>query len=212
VGSIGESTDADNINKNRSYVLFTPVITENNLKEIDNIFASIKYADAPAIKDNDTVVVQSTPISLLDIVSLQVPGHVVESQPNEKTSGAIEEKDLEITFIDSPIYQSSSLNLKLLPFGSVGGTNAVGGGGYNSEKNVCFGFEPDDFSPPEKIGQNLVCSFAYGDGGFSSQGYYILDPKHKYILAITQDGGFTDSYETFYLDMKPLVESVHFTN
>lgn len=209
-GSIGESVDADNISQNRSYVLFTSVIAENNLKEIDNVFASIKYVKTPAIKDNETVILQKSPVSLIDIVTLEIPGRVVEHQPTEKSSGAVEEKDLEITFINSPIYYPSSLNLKLLPFGSVGDTNAVGGGGYNLEKNACFGFEEDDITPPQKMGANLVCRFGYGDGGFSSQGYYVLDSKKRYILAVTHDSSYSEPYETFWLDLEPIVESVRF--
>lgn len=212
-GNIGESNDQTNVNKNRSYVLFTPLTLENNLKEIDNIFASIKYMEVPAIKDAETIVLQNNTVSLSNIVTLQVPGRMTERQPAEKNPKAIVEKDLEITFVNSPIYQPAPLNLEVLPFGSVGGTMLSGGGGYDIDKNGCYGYEKDAVTTPEKIGTNQVCRFGYGDGGFSSQGYCVLDPKRKYILVITQNSEYGgESYETIYPDLKAIVESVRFTN
>ncbi|TSC67409.1 MAG: hypothetical protein G01um101472_430 [Parcubacteria group bacterium Gr01-1014_72] len=212
-GNIGESNDQTNVNKNRGYVLFTPLTSENNLKEIDNIFASIKYTEIPAVKDVDTIVLQNHSVSLSNIVTLQVPGHVIERQPAEKNPVAVAEKDLEITFINSPIYQPSSLNLELLPFGSVGGTNAIGGGGYDVDKNGCYNYEKDNITAPQKVGVNQVCRFGYGDGGISVQGYYVLDPSRKYILSITQDNSFSDfNFEILSPDLKDVVESVRFTN
>jgi hypothetical protein len=210
-GSIGESNDQTNVNKGRSYVLFTPVTSENNLKEIDNIFASIKYLKTPAIKDGETVILKNNLISFANSVTLQVPGNVTERWPTDKNSTALHEEDLEINFIGSPIYQSASLNLQLLPFGSVGGTNAVGGGGYDVTKNGCYDYEKENITAPQKIGANQVCTFGYGDAGFSSQGYYILDPSRKYILAVTQNSDYDSyGYETIYLDLKAVVESVKF--
>ncbi len=211
-GSIGESNDQTNVNKNRSYVLFTPLKSENNLREIDNIFASIKYTEIPAVKDGETIVLQNTPISFANAVTLQIPGHMTERPSSTNDPKAIASKHLEITFISSQIYQPSSLDLELYPFGSMGETNAVGGGGYNFEKNGCFGFEKDVITPPEKIGVNQVCRFGYGEGGFSSQGYYILDPNRKYILVVTQDSEYSGPYKTLSPDLEAIVESVRFTN
>ena len=211
VRSVGESYNLMNVNKNRNYVLFTPLTSENDLKEIDNIFASIKYMEVPAIKDTETIAPQNNTVSLSNIVALQVPGRVTEYRPIEKNLKAVIEKDLEITFINSPIYRPVTLNLEILPFGSVGGTNPIGGGGYDIDKNGCYGHIKDTVTTPEKIGTNQACRFGYGDGGFSSQGYYVLDPNRKYILVITQnseDGG--ESYETIYPDLKAIVESVNF--
>jgi len=211
VGSIGESNDQTNVNKGRSYVLFTPITSENNLREIDNIFASIKYVETPAIKDRETVVLKNNSISFANVVTLQVPGSITERQSTEKDSTALDQKDLEINFINSPIYQPAFLKLELLPFGSVGGTNAIGGGGYDVTKNGCYDYEKENITVPQKIGANQVCRFGYGDAGFSSQGYYILDPSRKYILAITQNSEYFGPYETFYPDLKSIVESVKFT-
>jgi hypothetical protein len=210
-GAIGETNDAANISKGRRYTIFSAVTMENGLRETDNIFASIKYVETPAIRDEGTIVLQNKTISLANFVTLQVPGQVTERQSTENGPGTIEGKDLEITFIVSPIYQPSSLNLELHPFGSIGDTNAIGGGGYDADKNRCFGFEKDDLTAPEKIGENYVCRFGYGDAGFSSQGYYVLDPTRKYILNITQEGMYDPFYETLDPKMEDIVKSVHFS-
>ncbi len=210
VGDTFASNDAANIHNNKKYTLFTPLTSENILKEIDTIFASIKYIETPATEDAEIISLQSSPISLGNVVTLEVPGYVTERQPATE-SGALEEKDLAVIFINSPIYQPSSLNLKLLPFGSIGKINAIGGGGYDVAKNSCFGFEKDIVTPTEKIGVNQVCSFGFGDAGFSSEGYYILDPKRKYIVSVTQDGEYSDHYETLDPDLKNIVESVRFS-
>ena len=210
-GYIGETNDAANIDKNRRYILFASLNSENVLKEIDNIFASIKYIETPAIKDGETIIPQSNVVSLTD-VTLKVPGNISEHLPASKSADTIEAKDLEIIFISSPTYQPANLNLELHSFATIGETNAVGGGGYDLQKNKCFGFERDDFTVPEKIGLNLTCRFGFGDGGFSSQGYYVLDPSRKYILSITQDSSYSgESYETIYPDLEDIVKSVNFS-
>jgi hypothetical protein len=211
VGSVGASNDQTNINKNRSYVLFTPITSENDLKEIDNIFASIKYIEIPATKDAETIVPKNNSVLLSNLVMLQVSGNITEQQTTEKNPLAVGEKDIKITFIDSLIYQPALLNIELLPFGSVGGRNVIGGGGYDISKNGCYGYEKDVFTALEKVGANQVCRFGYGDAGISVQGYYVLDPSRKYILVITQDSSFSDfDYETIHPNLKAVVESVQF--
>ena len=60
-----------------------------NLSEIDS-----------KSKDGETIVLQNNSISLSNIVSLQVPGHISERQPAEKNPVAIVEKDLERQIIE----------------------------------------------------------------------------------------------------------------
>jgi len=210
-GDISASNDQMNINKNRSYVLFTPLTSEDNLKEIDNIFASIKYVETSATKDAEIIALKSNSISFPNIVTLQIPGYVTERPFSTSNPKIVAGKNLEIIFITSQIYQPSSLGIELYPFGSMGEINAIGGGGYNFEKNGCFSFEKDVVTLPEKIGVNQVCRFGFADTVFSSQGYYILDPNRKYILVITQSSGYSGSYETLGPNLKSIVESVRFS-
>ncbi len=212
-GAIFASSTLINVDKGRNYALYSPLTSENNLKEIDNIFASIKYIETPAIKDAETITTQTNSISLSNIVTLQVPGNVIEHQPKEKEPNDIVAEFLDITFINSQIYQPSQLLLKLISFGSVGEVNVMGGGGYDANKNGCYNYEKENISAPQKIGINHVCKFGYSEGGFSSQGYYILDPNRKYILIIEYGTMLNEDYypDIINIDLEPIVESVKFT-
>lgn len=212
-GSISSRYKHVNIEGGRGYTLFTPLTEESDLKEIDNIFSSLQYLETPIAQDDGAVTPQNNLISLADLVELQIPGSISDNIPSPiENSDAIEYRDLEITMVDSLIYQPSFLNMELYPFESIGKAGPRGGGGYNLEKEGCFNSDYEVVSAPEKVGVNEVCWFGWSDHGLSSsQGYYILDPNEKYILKITQKSEYSDYYEILNVNLKEVVESVTFS-
>lgn len=207
-GSIRSSQNPENIENNRVYTLFAPIMSENNLKEIDNIFASIKYVDVASNQDEKTVPLKSNNLSLLNIATLQLPGNISEKSTPINQSNIIDSKDIEVSFINSLIYRPTNLILKLYRFGLVGTINIVGGGGVYPEKNSCFDFNGNIITSLQKIEAYQVCKF--GSGG--EDGYYVLDPNKKYILSIAQKyvyGG--EPYIMFNLDLDAIVKSVRFS-
>jgi hypothetical protein len=211
-GDIFSSYDMANVHKGRRYTLFTPIVVESELKEIDTIFSSIKYTGAPAFQDKDTIIAKNNTIIFANVVTLEVPGNVSEEAPFANDPSVITSKGLEISFISSPVYQPAYIDLELYPFGSVGGGNSLGGGGYNLEKKACTQFDNDEVVPLQKIGPNEACSFGFGDAGYSRVGYYVLDPGQRYILSISLSSLYWDFHETLSPDFESIVESIRFTN
>jgi hypothetical protein len=209
VGSIFSSYDAVNVEKNRKYTLYTPLKTETELKEIDKIFASIKYLGTSAALDANNIPLQNNSFMFAKLVTMDVPGHISDKPVFEKDEGVVEETSLDVTFIPSPVYAPAQIHLQLYPFGSVGGTNPIGGGGYNLEKNACFDYEKS-YIPLQKLGTNEVCEFGFGDGGFSLQGYYILDPNRKYILSLSLENGDSGNYQILHPDLETIAASARF--
>ena len=212
VGSIFDSFERID-EKNRKYILYAPHTSESVLKEIDNIFASIKYLDAPATRDRDTISLKVNPISLASAATLSISGNITEKPAPANTSNALVLRDMELTYIDSLVYQPANLKLGLYSFGSIGGTPKLGGGGYDAEKAACYSYDEDKVTAPEKVGENDVCRFGWGDGGYAVHGYYVLDPNRKYIVSITENIESSALFESALSpDVKAIAESVRFSN
>jgi hypothetical protein len=211
VGSFFNSFDSTNVEQGRGYILFTTKTSEADLKEVDSIFSSIKYMQASAISSTEIIPIQNNSFLFSNVAKITVPG-VMSDAPVAQgdKSNPITSKAFNIMFIDSPVYQPPSLQMKLYSYGSIGDVNALGGGGYNIEKG-CFNFEKDVFKTPQIMGANQVCPYGWGDAGFLMQGYYIIDPNKKYILAIAEEGDYTGLYPILSPDLKSIVESVQFS-
>ena len=201
---------------NTEYTIFSPLSSESKLREIDNILASIRYRK-PSNNKKPKVLIdpqnQDNLVSLADIVTLYVPGHIRYRSPEEIPPQAIQKKTIEITLIDSPVFRSPTLDVTLFPFGSVGNILGSGGGKYYADKNTCYDyyFGTDD-NAPQKIGKNQACEIFYGEGGLWLEGYYILDPRKRYILEVLMDCSefyYWFDYEVPCVDVKTIAESVN---
>ncbi|MEX0935233.1 MAG: hypothetical protein WDZ70_02825 [Candidatus Paceibacterota bacterium] len=212
VGSIFTAHDFPNVAKGRKYKFFSPLQNEDELVVVDKIFASLEYNGTSFIRDTALIPLQQNIVTITDAITLTVPGSISEKQTSFNPEDSIAVKDMELTFVDSPVYAPYPLTLVVYPFQSIGGTNSIGGGGYNLEEDKCFLFDKNELSAPQKIGKNRVCRFGWGDGGLSTQGYYVLDPNQNFILSIRSDINPSTSYALIlHPDLEAIVESVHFS-
>ena len=138
---------------------------------------------------------------------MTLPGTIKEVA-TQADSSVIISKQMELSFIDSPVYQPVYLSVSLHYYGSIGDTNYLGGGKYDAKTEKCLNFE-NNISEPQIIGNNLTCKFSFGDAGFSTAGYYIIDPSKKYILSVSENSNYSQN-ENFQVSLEDIVKSVHF--
>jgi len=212
VEAVGALFDESNTVNGRDYTLFSSIMDENVLKELDSIFASINYVSSPAVKDAQTIIIQNKTVYLGNAVTLSIPGQITEKEISYGNENDLAQKNFDISFIPSPIFQPSSLNLELLPFVSVGPLGIYGAGGYNVEQRGCLStrYDNDAVTIPQLIGANQVCKFGYGDGGFGATGYYVIDRYGRYIVKIENRSGYTENYESISPDLEAIAGSVRF--
>ncbi len=211
VGAVFASYDSANVAFGREYDLFSFVYTERELKEIDNIFASIGYLKGIPIPKAEIVPLATSTITFAETISLNVPGRVSDitaTVPADNDSKALDRKVYDIHLIDSSLYQPFSLTLELLPFKSIGTLDAIIGGGYDAKTNMCAYSEVNP-TPLLTIGEYKGCQFGGGDGGIAVRGYYLLDPYHQYIVKI-ENFLQVDGIKYLDIDLETIAETARF--
>ncbi len=198
VGSHVLANNSINVRNGRSYMFYTPAMTMGELTEVDQIFVSARFR-ASSGTAVETVSTPYTPVSIGNKAFATVAGRATI----EDTRVDPPVLQVGVIFIDTAMHRPATLVFELLPFGTVGGTGSIGGGGYDAEKDSCFRYEREVYNAPELLGANRVCQFGYGDAGYSSVGYFVLDPAGKHILKITQA-----SDEVMYAVRNPNIEDV----
>lgn len=200
------------------YLLFSSLTDERALREVDQIFASLRLVATSSSATSAPVPVPENLISLGNHVTVKVPGFLQEQEVSEytlqQTPTALERKSFKIYDVPSGVWVYTHLSMRVHPFGSVGTTSNIWNGAYDAVKDTCVSSERGR-SAPEDMGGYRVCSYGYGDAGEITRGYYILDPKREYILTLSFDnsmnaGRFSGKYLTD-ADIEAIIASVRFT-
>jgi len=177
-----------------NYLLFSELRDEKKLKEVDNIFASLKPAAISAEQKTTIVPVPNNTLRLGSIASIEIPGFLLEqsqSNPDHQNSLVIlNQSKFRVRQIPSEVYNDYYFSVTVYPFGSVGTTSNMWNGKYDAVNDSCEYSEYVDWrmSVPKEIGRYRVCPFGYGDGGSVIAGYHVIDPLKKYITTIFFSG------------------------
>jgi hypothetical protein len=207
-GSRFSSYKTANVVAGREYTILAPVRSEESLKEIDMMISSIQYSEG-RVAGSDIVPLRSSVINFADVATFELPGtvHVLsESLPEYDTSGASVYKSYEISLIDSPRYEKYGVVLSLLPYSTVKGKAAMGGG-YDTNTGICFGHE-GQLIATKTVGDYTACSFGWGDAGYWRVGNYLIDPDKRYIVSMSVSSAGEGGGEYIEFDPAVVLQSI----